>query len=425
MTTRPLQQVIRQLRRAARLQDQEYRSDGELLESFITSRDEAAFAVLVRRHGPMVLGVCRRVIGSVHDAEDAFQATFLILARKAAAVVPREAVGNWLYGVAYRTGLAARGQLRRRQAREKQVTDMPHPQFEPPDVWPELQPLLDQELSRLPDKYRLPVVLCDLESKGRKDVARQLGLPEGTLSSRLATARRMLAKRLTGRGLAISGGALAAVLSQHAASAAVPLPLAAATVKGAALLAAGQTAAGVISAQAAVLAEGVLKAMLVARLKVTAVFLFVIGIAAVGVGGLVHRSLAVGNAPGVVADDYRAPSSADPSPIHAEAVEANQRPQPKPNPAPAPADAPTVVGRVVAYEPDRSITIESTTRAGTKISAFAIIKGTTRIELPTRVKDIQVGTILPVWADRDDPKLAVHIGQKAAGSKPSGVRPPK
>src|SRR5207237_1342609 len=159
---------------------------------------------------------------SHHDAEDAFQATFLVLVRKAASVVPREMVGNWLYGVAHQTALQARRTAARRGAREVQVTEMPDTEAVQKDQWPDVRPLLDQELSRLPDIYRAVIVLCDLEGRTRKEVARQLGVPEGTVAGRLARARAMLAKRLTERGVALSGGALAAVLSQQAVSAGVP-----------------------------------------------------------------------------------------------------------------------------------------------------------------------------------------------------------
>src|SRR5207302_2960368 len=118
------------------------------------NHDEAAFAALVQQHGPMVWGVCRRLLANHHDAEDAFQATFLVLVRKAASVVPREMVANWLYGVAHQTALKARATTARRRAREKQVPDMPEPAAAPQKLWDDLQPLLDQELSRLPDKYR-------------------------------------------------------------------------------------------------------------------------------------------------------------------------------------------------------------------------------------------------------------------------------
>src|SRR4029077_4337395 len=122
----------------------------------------------------MVLGVCRRVLRNHHDADDAFQATFIVLVRKAASIVRRYAVCSWLYGVAYRTAMKARSTLGRRRAREQQVDLMATEQESDEAVWSELQPLLDQELNALPDKYRLAVVLCDLEGKTGKQVARRL-----------------------------------------------------------------------------------------------------------------------------------------------------------------------------------------------------------------------------------------------------------
>src|SRR5262249_26019760 len=158
------------------------------------------------RHGPMVLGVCRRVLDHAHDAEDAFQATFLVLARKAASIVARDTVGNWLYGVAYRTAHKARVAAARRRLKERQMS---RPEALDEDVWRELRPVLDQELNRLPEKYREPVILCDLEGQTRKEAARRLGWPEGTLSGRLSRARVLLAKRLARHGLTLSGGAMA------------------------------------------------------------------------------------------------------------------------------------------------------------------------------------------------------------------------
>jgi len=195
--------------------------DGELLGRYVDRRDEAALAALVNRHGPMVWGVCRRHL-SHHDAEDAFQATFIVLVRKASSIVQREAVGNWLYGVAHQTALQARRSAARRRAREVQVTEMPDAEA-PQERWADLQPLLDEELSRLPDHYRTVIVLSDLEGRTRKEVAAQLGCPEGTVASRLVRARSMLAKRLTQRGVALSGGALAVVMSQGSGAAGVPV----------------------------------------------------------------------------------------------------------------------------------------------------------------------------------------------------------
>src|SRR6201987_3918669 len=144
-----LQQVLEHLRQA----------DGQPLAPFVAARDEAALARLVRRHGPMVLGVCRRVLRHEQDAEDAFQASFLVLARRAATVRPRELVGNWLYGVAFRTALKARATAAKRRARERQISDMPTQEASDEALWRALQPLLDEELSRLPDDYRTAVVL--------------------------------------------------------------------------------------------------------------------------------------------------------------------------------------------------------------------------------------------------------------------------
>jgi RNA polymerase sigma factor (sigma-70 family) len=259
-------------------------TDGQLLARFIDGREEAAFAALVRRHGPMVLGVCRRLLGNAQDAEDAFQASFLVLARKAPSILRREAVASFLYGVAYRTALRARVRAVKRRALERQVEDMPHPEVPPPEVQ-DWRPLLDRELSRLPEKYRAPLVLCDLEGKTRREAARQLGLVEGTLASRLATARRMLARRLVKCGLTLSGGALAMALGEGAASA-VPPGLAIATVKAAAVVAAGQTAG--VATPAAVLMNEVLRAMLMTKLKLY-VAVAVVAVT-VGAGGLAFRA---------------------------------------------------------------------------------------------------------------------------------------
>jgi RNA polymerase sigma factor (sigma-70 family) len=254
-------------------------TDAQLLECFTERRDPAAFEALVRRHGPMVLGVCRRVLGASHDVEDAFQATFLVLVRKAGSIVLRETVGGWLYGVAYRTALEARTKRRRRRAREKQVEAMPHPTVQPDDTWRELKPLLDKELARLPEKFRVPVVLCDLEGLPRRQVARQLGVPEGTLSSRLHTGRRTLAQRLSRYGFCLSAGALATALTRRA-SASVPAPLLVSTVK----VASGQA----VAATAAVsLSKEVLKTMFLAKLKLAMGAMMVV--AALGAGGVAYQ----------------------------------------------------------------------------------------------------------------------------------------
>jgi RNA polymerase sigma factor (sigma-70 family) len=305
--------MIEHLRRAI-LRQEGAQTDGELLGAFLSRRDETAFEALVRRHGPMVLGVCRRVLQNAQDAEDAFQATFLVLVRKGAGVRPREMVGNWLYGVAYRTALQARGVIARRRTKEKQVSDMPQPSVEPEpnETWKELKPLLDEELSRLPDKYRLPLVLCDLEGRTRRAVARQLGLPDSTLSNRLSTARKMLAQRLSRRGLTISSTALTATLGESAASAAVPAALIVSTTQAAALVAAGG-AATAVSANVTILMEGVLKAMLGTKLKIVTVVLLLVGLAGAGAGLLTHSASAT-QENGLVGDGPKPGKGGKPTP---------------------------------------------------------------------------------------------------------------
>src|SRR5262245_58579211 len=165
METSSMGALIQHLRRMELLRDGAGSTDGQLLEAYASRQDQVALAALVQRHGPMVWGVCRRVLGNYHDAEDAFQATFLVLVRKAASVTPREMIANWLYGVARQTALKARATVGTRVGRERQVAEMPEPAAAEPSRWDELLPLLDEELSRLPDNYRAVVVLCDLEGK--------------------------------------------------------------------------------------------------------------------------------------------------------------------------------------------------------------------------------------------------------------------
>jgi RNA polymerase sigma factor (sigma-70 family) len=272
--------------RCAVLRDGAGLGDGGLLSSFIERHDEVALAALVRRHGPMVWGVCRRLLAH-HDAEDAFQATFIVLVKKAASVEPRAMVANWLYGVAHQTALHARRTIARRRVREVQVEQMPDPEAVRNDTWADVQPVLDEELSRLPDIYRAVVVLCDLEGRTRREVARQLGVPEGTVGGRLARARVLLAKRLAQRGIVISGGALAGMLSAGSASASPSLV--ASTIKVASLLAAGRAAG--VSLQVVALTEGVVKAMLVTKIKSVLTAVLVI-VALCGATGLICRTQA-------------------------------------------------------------------------------------------------------------------------------------
>jgi RNA polymerase sigma factor (sigma-70 family) len=305
MATGQLNGVIQHLRRAVLLRDGAGLTDGQLLEDYISRRDQAALAALVQRHGPMVWGVCRRVLSNYHDAEDAFQATFLVLVRRAASIASPELLANWLYGVAHHTAMKARATVAKRKVRERQVTGMPEPAAVEQELWNDLRPLLDQELSRLSDVYRVVIVLCDLEGKTRKEAARHLGLPEGTVGSRLARARVLLAKRLTERGVTVSGGALAAVLSQNVASAGAPDSVVSNTIGAASLFAARQSAA-VISPTVATLTEGVLKAMLVSKLKAVVTVALVLGLVATGATVLSLRTVAAQGEKRAVAEELPA-----------------------------------------------------------------------------------------------------------------------
>lgn len=277
--------ILRQMRRAAVRRDTDGLTDGQLLGWFITRREEAPFEALVRRLGPMVLGVCRRILTNPHDAEDAFQATFLVLVRKATSVVPQELVGNWLHGVAYRTAMKAKAMSGKRRAKERQSASPPRPAPQPDDGWHDIQPVLDEELNGLPEKYRAPIVLCDLGGKTHKEAARQLGWPDGTLSTRLVAARRELAKRLTRRGVVFSGTSLGVVLSSQGAASNVPSALLSATVQVASPVTSGTAVpAASVSANVATLAEGMLKSMLLTKLKT--VLTTIAGVAAVACGAL-------------------------------------------------------------------------------------------------------------------------------------------
>src|SRR5581483_8688710 len=192
-------------------------SDRLLLARFARSREQAAFAEIVRRHGPLVWGVCRRLLRQEQDAEDAFQATFLVLARKAGALRWRESVGGWLHEVARRTALKARAAARRHDG-ERQADAMRHARETAPAAAPELREVLDAELAGLPNHYREPLLLCCVQGLTNAEAARRLGCPAGTVKSRLARGRELLRDRLVRRGVALPAGALAALLAGHAAA---------------------------------------------------------------------------------------------------------------------------------------------------------------------------------------------------------------
>ena len=235
--------------------------DADLLGRFVATRDGEAFAELVRRHGPVVFGVCRRVTGDHHLAEDAFQAVFVVLAAKAAVVRPRDAVAAWLHGVAVRTALRARTAAGRRRRREVPTAVLPEPTCPPRAEPDDAIAILDQEIAALPERFRLPVVLCELEGRERAEVAGRLGVPAGTLSSRLAAARKVLAGRLRTRGVVLSAAAFGSVFSRGAA--AVPTAL-----TGRAVRAAVDPAS--VSASVASLSSGVMRTLFLHRLTAAA-----------------------------------------------------------------------------------------------------------------------------------------------------------
>jgi RNA polymerase sigma factor (sigma-70 family) len=244
MAAGKLNKVIQYLHAVMRWEDTAGMSDGDLVNRFIQHRDEVAFEALVRRHGPMVFGVCRRVLHDDDDAEDAFQATFLVLVRKASTLRSPATVANWLYGVANRTA----GEMRRSRTRRRTSEASVMPRTEQvPEQLADCRALLDEELARLPDKYRAAVIVFELEGKSRREAARELGCAEGTVASRLARGRVLLAQRLSRRGIALSIGALATALCRESRSAAVPNALVSATTKAAALVVAGKALSSVVS----------------------------------------------------------------------------------------------------------------------------------------------------------------------------------
>jgi RNA polymerase sigma factor (sigma-70 family) len=316
-----LHTLVRYLRRAAGPSGDGL-ADAQLIERWITDRDEAAFELLVCRHGPMVWNVCRRVLRHEQDAEDAFQATFLTLVRKAGAIGKRDAVCSWLHRVAYRAALAARARVAAHAVRQF-VGSEPASAASQELLWRDLGPVLDQEVNRLPEKYRAPFVLCYLQGKTNEEAARELRCPTGTVLSRLAWARERLRDRLTRRGVTPFAGVLAALPAENAFPGAAPPAIVQSTVRAAPSFAAGR-AAGAVSARAADLTEGVIKAMSISRRRILAVVLLGLMCAGTGVGVLTH--LARGEKPPADGQETRQP--ADPPPAEGK----GPGEQPKANP---------------------------------------------------------------------------------------------
>jgi RNA polymerase sigma factor (sigma-70 family) len=288
--------VLRHLRRVAGLDPGHDLTDAALLARYVGGRDEQAFAALVHRYGRLVRSVCRRVLHHPQDADDAFQATFLVFAARAPSIRKATSVSSWLYGAAYRTAMNAKRQRTRRReeqgapdarGREQPVTEA---------ALRELQVILDQEVSALPEKYRAPFVLCCLDGRSKAEAARELGWKEGTVSGRLARAREELRQRLLRRGVVLSA-ALAVLGLGGAAEAAVPPPLVKGTVAAALAFGAGKTAvAGRVSAEVVALAKGALRNMGSTKPKVVTALLVALGCLA-GARLLSLQALAGGREP--------------------------------------------------------------------------------------------------------------------------------
>jgi RNA polymerase sigma factor (sigma-70 family) len=285
MANAQLGSVLRHVRGLVAAGDAGCHSDAVLLRAFAAQQDQAAFAALVERHGALVLAVCRRVLHNLQDAEDAFQATFLLLARNAASLRQVSSLAGWLHGVAYRMACNARRAASRRRRHEGEVNAMPRTTPEWDVVWREVQSLLDEEIQRLPEIYRSAFVLCCLENKSGADAARALGVKEGTVGSRLNRARALLQQALARRGVALSAVLAATALSSRQAAAALPGVLVSSTVEAATQFAAAHVqAASVVSGNVAALLKGANTAMFLSKLKTGALSLFLLAIVGIGVG---------------------------------------------------------------------------------------------------------------------------------------------
>jgi RNA polymerase sigma factor (sigma-70 family) len=263
--------------------------DGQLLDRFVAGREEAAFEAILRRYGRLVLGVCRRVLADPHSAEDAFQATFLVLVRKAASLDRHKPLGNWLYVVAYRLALRARANAARRRAEEARAALSRPEATVPTGAGDDLLVAVDEELHRLPERHRAPLVLCYLEGRTNDQAAEALGCPRGSMAWRLARARDLLRERLVRRGLLFPAAGLVAALAGASASAAVPAPLLHATARAAVWFASGAASPAPVSAAAVTLAKGALRAMQ-SKVKIAAGFLLAAGLLVSGAALLVKAA---------------------------------------------------------------------------------------------------------------------------------------
>jgi RNA polymerase sigma factor (sigma-70 family) len=281
--------------------------DRRLLQRFVAQRDQDAFAELVARHGPLVLGLCRRVLRDLHDAEDVFQATFLVLARKAATIRKPESLSCFLHGVAYRLAIKAKAEADKRRRHERRASTSG--ETEDADLsWREVRGLIDEELQRLPLTLRLPLVLCYLEGQTQDEAARRLGWSRGTLKRRLERGRDRLRIRLTRRGVTLGAGLFAAALTESATRGAVPTALRMTAVQAGMQFTSGDITS-VAATRAALLAGGALQTMLMTKLKIGAMLILLLGCAGVAVG-LTSRA-----APAAKQPEKKAEAPAQPRPV--------------------------------------------------------------------------------------------------------------
>ena len=264
-------------------------TDSQLLEQYVCQGETAALAALVHRHRAMVWGVCLRLLQTIRDAEDAFQATFVVAIRRAASIAAPGYLRNWLYGVANQTARKARATAAKRRVRERLVERLPETAIEEKDVWRELRSVLDLELSRLPARYRAAVILCDLEGRTRNEAACQLGLPIGTLSAQVHRGRKLLADRLARHGVTVSGGALALILSRNAVSSAAPITNVSSLIKTASLCGTSQSVlTGLVSARLGAQIAGGLTTVWFTRIMLGILALGLLSVLSSGFGWSIH-----------------------------------------------------------------------------------------------------------------------------------------
>jgi RNA polymerase sigma factor (sigma-70 family) len=284
MANKPLNGVLKHVRKLAAIQSARLAPDHELLQQFVGSNDEAALTVLIERHGPMVRGVCRRALRCVADADDAYQATFLVFSRKASSIRKTASVGSWLHGVAVRVTAKLKRECARRKHHERSskppITRSPADQVS----WAEVQTVLDEELHCLPERFRAVLILCYLDGKTRDEAAKQLGLTLGALHGLLERGRKLLADRLTRRGLTLSAGLFGVAICEGVAGAALSSTQVLSTAHAATLFAAGQPLGQLVSAGVFTLSQQVLKGMIMTKLKLVSAALFccVLSVSAIG-----------------------------------------------------------------------------------------------------------------------------------------------